>query len=97
MPPRMTAPPLPGDGADPVLPVLPRAPGGWWEAHIGNLMDPQTARLSIRRSSRDACLLTASRRMAPGESVRLVAPGGQAETLDAAQVRAALDVGRMGA
>lgn len=26
MPPRMTAPPLPGDGADPVLPVLPRAP-----------------------------------------------------------------------
>lgn len=85
--------PLPGDGADAVLPVLPRVPAGWWEAHIGGLMDAQTARLSIRRSSRAAVLLTANMRRLPSESVRVVAPDGQAETLDAAK----LDAERAGA
>lgn len=66
-----------------------------WSLHIG--ADPAFPRVSKRESSRAACLLTASRRMAPGESLRLVAPSGAAETMDAAQVRAALDVGRMGA
>lgn len=90
----MRVPPIPGDGADQVLPVLPRAPGGWWEAHIGGLMDAQTARLSIRRSSRLACLLTANMRRLPSESVRVVAPDGRAETLDGAAIAVELDAER---
>jgi len=63
-----------------------------WSLHLG--ADPAFPRVSKRESSRRACLLTASRRLEPGESARLVAPDGQAETLDAAQVAAEMDVER---